>query len=170
MTAASIETSQSMVTMTRKPGSAYGIHVSACVHARSEAASSAGQRIGITNPDGHTPRNRVANHKSAMAVVPYNIGNPAKAAFVIGSVNLRAENLIERKSPSIDAVRFLDVAQRCTQNDRAVADHCDVIRDLLHFIQQMRREQHRASFIRDRANDSAENVAPNDGIETRRRL
>ena len=25
-----------------------------------------------------------------MAVLPYNIGNPAKAAFVTGSVNLRA--------------------------------------------------------------------------------
>ena len=37
-------------TTIRRPGRGYGIHVSACVQARSDAASSAGQTDGIRNP------------------------------------------------------------------------------------------------------------------------
>ena len=66
----SITTSHSTVTITRRPGNGYGIQVSACVQARSEAASSAGQTVGMSNLDGHTPRNRVANHSIAMAAAP----------------------------------------------------------------------------------------------------
>ena len=49
-------------------------------------------------------------------------------------------------------------------------DHRDVIGDLLHFLQQVRRKEHRAAFTGDGANDRAQNVAANDGIEAGRRF
>src|SRR5437660_1672973 len=88
-----------------------------------------------------------------MAVVPYTMGNPASAALVTGSVNMRGGYIDWR-----------------AQNDFAVVDHGDVIRNLLHFLQQVRREEHRAAFMGDGANDGAEDVAANDGVETGRRL
>jgi len=53
--------SHSTVTMTRRPGKGYGIQVRACVHARSDAASSAGHSTGTTAPVGHNANNRSAD-------------------------------------------------------------------------------------------------------------
>jgi len=61
---------QSTATIKRIPGKPYGIHVSACVHARRDAASSAGQITGIAIPDGHTATSLAASHRIAMATVP----------------------------------------------------------------------------------------------------
>ncbi len=70
MTTASITVSHSTVMITRSPRKGYDIQVSACVQARSDAASSAGQITGTRTPDGNTARNLVANHRIAMAAVP----------------------------------------------------------------------------------------------------
>ena len=67
-------------------------------------------------------------------------------------------------------MRVLDRAQRRTERDLPLTDHRHVIRDLLDFLEQMRREEHRASFIRDRANDRSEDVAADDRIEAGRWL
>ena len=80
------------------------------------------------------------------------------------------KNFIERGDALADAVRFPDFVQRRAQRDRALMDHCDVISDLLHFLQPVRRKEHRATFIGDGAKDGAENVAANDGIEAGRRF
>ena len=53
-----------------KDAGRYGIHVNACVQARSEAASSAGQITGTSTSDGQSAKSLVPNHSSAMAVVP----------------------------------------------------------------------------------------------------
>src|SRR5207245_6193356 len=82
----------------------------------------------------------------------------------------REEDLIEGEQASVRAVRFLDLVQRRAQNDSALTDHRDVISDLLHFFQQVRREKHCAAFIGNGANDGTEDVAANDGIESGRRL
>ena len=47
-------------------------------------------------------------------------------------------------------------------------NHRDVIGDLLDFVEQVRREEHRAAFIGDGADDGAEDVAADDGIEAGR--
>ena len=45
-----------------------------------------------------------------------------------------------------------------------------MIGDLLHFVEQVRREQHGAAFVGDGPDDGAEDVAAHDGIEAGRRL
>ena len=75
------------------PGSGYGIHVSACVHAISDAASSAGHTFGTSAPLGQSARTRVASHSNPIATVPKSIGQPASAASVTGRVNMRAGNI-----------------------------------------------------------------------------
>ena len=67
-------------------------------------------------------------------------------------------------------MRFPDDIKRPAQDDFAFIDHRDVISDLLYFLQQVRREEHRAAFIGDCANDGTENVAAHDGIEPGRRF
>ena len=64
------------------------------------------------------------------------------------------------------AVRLLDGVQRPAQSDLALADHRDVVGDPFHFLQQVRRKEHRATFVGDGANDGPEYVAPNHGVET----
>ena len=56
--------------MIRSPGRGYGIHVSACVQARSDAAMSAGQIDGTTIPDGQSANILVASHRIIMDAVP----------------------------------------------------------------------------------------------------
>ena len=90
MTTASSAASHSTVTITRTPGKPYGIHVSTCVQARNAAASSAGQINGTSIPHGHRAKSAVTSHRLAMAAVPYSIGQPASAAVVTGSANMRA--------------------------------------------------------------------------------
>ena len=70
MTIASITTSHSTVTITRRPGTGYGIHVSACVQARSAGPSRSGQIQGTSTPDGQRPKSLVASHRIAMASEP----------------------------------------------------------------------------------------------------
>src|SRR6476469_4057006 len=89
MMIASIAASHRMVMITRKPGSAYGIHVSACVHARSDAASSAGQMTGTLTLDGHSASSLVTAQRMATDAAPYTIGHAASASFVTGNVNIR---------------------------------------------------------------------------------
>ena len=74
-----------------------------------------------------------------------------------GHPDLGDENLGESGDMLADAVRFLDFAKRRAQRDGALMDHRDVIGDLLHFLQQVRRKEHRAAFIGDGAKDGAEN-------------
>src|SRR5262245_18616274 len=83
-------TSHSTVAATRSPRHGYGIQVSACAHARSAAPSTAGQITGTATSAGHTASHRVASHRIIIAAEPYSIGQPTSAAFVTGSVNLRA--------------------------------------------------------------------------------
>ena len=90
---------------------------------------------------------------------------PLGGFILIGCPDARDENLIERRDAFADAVRFFDGGQRSAQHDPAAVDHRHVIGDLFHFVQQVRREQHRSSFVGDGADDGAENVAPDDGIE-----
>ena len=68
------------------------------------------------------------------------------------------------------AMRLLHGVKRRAQGDPALADHRDVIGDLLHLVQQVRRKEHRAAFVGDGADDGAEDVAADDGIEAGRRL
>ena len=99
---ASIVASQRKTTTIRSPGSGYGIQVSACVQASNDAARNAGQTDGMSKPDGHRASSLVAAHRIAMAAVPYSIGQPASAAVVTGSVNMRAGYIDWRaaRSPS----------------------------------------------------------------------
>ena len=87
---ASSAASHSVVTITRIPRQPYGIHVNTWVHARNTAASTAGQTNGTSMPHGHRARDAVASQRVTIAAVPYNIGQPASAAVVTGSVNIRA--------------------------------------------------------------------------------
>ena len=59
------------------------------------------------------------------------------------------ENLVEGGNAVADLVGLPDLGERCTQDDPALADHRDVIRDLFHFIQQVRREDDRSTFVGD---------------------
>jgi hypothetical protein len=86
---ASIDASQRMLRITRTPGHGYGIHVSAWVHASSDAARNAGQTSGTSKPFGQTARNRSAIQSSAMATAPKSIGQPARPASLTGRVNMR---------------------------------------------------------------------------------
>ncbi len=70
MTIESNTCSHNTVTTTRSPGSGYGIHVSAWVQARSDAARSAGQRTGTSKSGGHIPSSLVASHSTTMAAEP----------------------------------------------------------------------------------------------------
>src|SRR5438045_616241 len=116
MTIASIVASQSTVTITRDPGSGYAIQVSACVHASSDAANSAGQTIGTSTSEGQTANSRIANQRHAIAAVPKSIGQPASAEAVTGSVNIRAGYIDWRaamspESPKVNTARkYMKVA------------------------------------------------------------
>ena len=96
--------------MTRIPGKPYGIHVSACVHARKTAASSGGQISGTSIPHGQRANNAVPSHKLATATVPNSIGQPASAAVLTGRANIRAGKIDWRaarspESPKLNTAR-----------------------------------------------------------------
>ena len=59
-----------------------------------------------------------------------------------------------------------DVVEWRAQDDLARVNHGDVIGDALDFVKQVGREDNRAAFVGDSANDGAENILANDGIET----
>ena len=81
------------------------------------------------------------------------------------------EDFVEGRDSPVDAVRFLDRRSAVrSRRSLPLVDHRDVIGDLLHLVQQVRRKEHRAAFIGDGANHGAENVAANDGIEAGRRF
>src|SRR4051812_26752912 len=82
----------------------------------------------------------------------------------------RDEDLIERRHAIADAVRGLEAGERGALDDAALLDHRDVIRHLLHLVEQVRREQHGAPFVGDGAQDGAEDVAADDGVEPGRWL
>ncbi len=82
-----------------------------------------------------------------------------------GHPHPRDEDLIEGRDASVDAMRFPDVFERRAQHDLPPVDHRHVIGDLLHLFQQVRRKQDSAAFMGDGADDGAEYVAANDGIE-----
>src|SRR5258708_27873160 len=84
--------------------------------------------------------------------------------------DVRNEDLIQGQYAPVDPMLFLDNVKRSAQHYPATGDHRDMISHLLHFFQQVRREEHRAAFIGDPPNDRAENVATNDRVEARRRL
>src|SRR5436309_2591417 len=75
---------------TRSQGRPYGIHITACVQARYADVSSAGHPQGTATSVPAARRNSaVVSHRLVTAAVPYSIGQPASAAVVIGSVNMR---------------------------------------------------------------------------------
>jgi hypothetical protein len=67
-------------------------------------------------------------------------------------------------------MRLLHGVERRAQGNPVLADHRDVIGDLLHLVQQVRGEEHRAAFVGDGADDGAEDVAADDKIEAGPRL
>src|SRR5207244_13657507 len=85
-----------------------------------------------------------------------------------GHPYLRDEDLIKWEDASVDTVRFADVFERRAQHDPSLVDHRDVIGDLLHLLQQVRRKQNSATFMCDGADDRAEYIPANDWIETGR--
>src|SRR5260370_20556157 len=56
----------------------------------------------MSNPDGHTARNRAASHSIAMAAAPYSIGQSVSAVVETGSVNIRAGYIDWRPATSPD--------------------------------------------------------------------
>ena len=67
---ASISASHNTVMITRRPRKGYDIQVNACVQARSEAASNAGQITGTSTSDGQSAKSLVPNQSIVMAVAP----------------------------------------------------------------------------------------------------
>ena len=96
----------------------------------------------------------------AAGAVPGQRTRPARAA---SAADLR----IEASSRACD---LLDPIERIAEQDAARLDHRHLVGDALHFGQQVRREQHGAAFVGDRADDRAEDVAADDRIEAGRRL
>src|SRR2546425_9729195 len=103
--------SHGTVTIARSPGKPYGIHISACVHARNTGASSAGQISGSSIPHGHRAESAVTSHRIATAAVPYTIGQPTRAAVLAGSANMRAGK-IDVRAPRLPASPKLNAARR----------------------------------------------------------
>ncbi len=67
-------------------------------------------------------------------------------------------------------VPLLDVVQWTLEHALPFVNHRHDIRHALHFLQKMRREDHRAALVRHRAHDRAHNVPPCRRVEPRRRL
>src|SRR6187399_3191194 len=59
------------------------------------------------------------------------------------------------------------VVEHAAQRHAAILDHRDVVRHPLDLVEQMRREDHRATVVGNGTNDGIENVTTNHGIETR---
>ena len=70
MTTKSITISHRMVTITRSPRIAYGIHISAWVQARRTAVKRAGQINGMLCSVGHIARGLMTIQSAAMEIVP----------------------------------------------------------------------------------------------------
>ena len=70
MAIVSIVPNQSTATMIRNPGSGYGIHVSACVHASSDASMSPGHSHGMWLPVGQSANSLVTSQRTKIVAMP----------------------------------------------------------------------------------------------------
>src|SRR4030095_7936123 len=110
-TTTSIDMSNTIDVTMRIPRSGYGIQVSACVHARSDAANNAGQYTGTATPAGKLPAVLIANHSSIIETQPYSIGHPASAADETGRVNIRG-GYIDSRAPRSPEMPNVNTARR----------------------------------------------------------
>ena len=60
----------------------------------------------------------------------------------------------------------LDGIERTVDDDPPAIDHGDVVADALDLVEQVRREEHGPAVVGDGADDRAEDVSTDDGVET----
>ena len=73
----------------RSPGRPNGRHDSAWTHAKQPASKTAGHHNGKSIPSGRNTQFATASQATAMAAVPYSMGQPTRARVVSGKVNIR---------------------------------------------------------------------------------
>ena len=63
-----------------------------------------------------------------------------------------------------------EIVHAGTNDDFALMDHCDMIGYPLHFVEQMRGEQHGSAFAGYGADDGGQDVAAHNGVQSGRRF
>ena len=75
-----------------------------------------------------------------------------------------------RTAASAGGATSLISSSAAAEDDPALVDHRHAVGHPLDLVEQVRREQHRAAFLGDRADDRPQDVAADDRVEARRRL